>query len=332
MAERIHEGQSSAPRLSAMPLAWRVFLLNAAVFAAGVLTLALSPATVSHPITVPEALVLVAGLAAILVLNLALIWRSLAPLDRLTGLMRRIDLLSPQERLPATGPPEVRQLVTVFNEMLTRLRVERRTSGRRVLAAQEAERKRVAQELHDELGQSLTAVTLELARVRRLVPAELRDELLEAQEIVRTSLDDVRRIAKQLRPDVLDDLGVVAALTTLGTSFGERTGLRVERRLARVPPLDADTELVLYRVAQESLTNVARHAEASRVELRLERIGDLVCLLVRDDGRGLNGAPAGNGIAGMRERALLVGGELSIEGTPGGGTEVRLEVPQTRPA
>lgn len=331
MAKRIREGQSSPPRLSAIPLAWRVFLLNAAVFVAGVATLVLSPATVSHPVTVPEALVLVAGLAAILVLNLALIWRSLAPLDRLAGLMRRIDLLSPQERLPASGPPEVKQLVAVFNEMLGRLHAERRSSGRRALAAQEAERKRVAQELHDELGQSLTAVTLELSRLRKLVPEELRGELLESQEIVRTSLDDVRRIATQLRPDVLDNLGLVAALTALATSFAERSGLRVQRRLASVPPLAADTELVLYRVAQESLTNIARHAEAARVELRLERAGDLVRLVVRDDGRGVNGAPAGNGIVGMRERALLVGGELTIDlASDGGGTEVRLVVPQGR--
>jgi two-component system, NarL family, sensor histidine kinase UhpB len=321
------------PRERARPLAWRIFLVNATVFALGTAALALSPATVSWPIALTEALVLVAGLAAILVLNFLLVRRSFDPLERLTVLMRRVDLLRPGQRLEITGPAEVRELGAVFNEMLDRLERERRESGWYAFESQEAERKRVAQELHDELGQALTAVMLQLSRLAKLAPAELQDELHEAQETMRASLDDVRRIARQLRPEALDDLGLVPALVALAATFSERTGLRIQRQLGdHLPPLPAQAELAVFRVAQESLTNAARHAGTARVDLTLQPTPDGVILRVRDYGTGLDRARPGSGIRGMRERALLIGGELAIEEVAGGGVEVRLKVPaDTRP-
>jgi two-component system, NarL family, sensor histidine kinase UhpB len=313
-----------------MSLFWRLFGLNAAIFVAATLALALSPLTISSPVHVTEAVVLVAGLTAILLVNFFLVRFSLVPLERLTSLMRHVDLLRPGQRLEASGPGEVRRLVDVFNEMLGRLERERRESGRRALEAQEAERKRVAQELHDEVGQAVTAVMLQLSQLARDAPPQLAAQLAEAQETTRASLDDVRRIARRLRPEALDDLGLSSALAALTTSFAEHTGLRVARRIGRdVPPLDAHAELVVYRVAQESLTNVARHAQAREAELRLERgpRGGAV-LRVLDDGVGLNGVGAGSGIRGMRERALLVGAELTVEQRNGGGVEVRLELPE----
>ena len=307
-----------------MLLFWRLFALNAVVFILGTLALALSPATVSFPVELTEAVVLVVGLTVMLLVNLALVRLTLSPLERLTGLMRRIDLLRPGARLDVSGPPEVRDLGHVFNEMLERLEVERRDAGRRALAAQEAERKRVAQELHDEVGQALTAVLLHLKDLYERVPMELRDDVAHAQEAARGSLEDVRRVARHLRPEALDDLGLTSALTALCNRASEG-GIRVERRIERsVPPLDAEQELVLYRVAQESLTNALRHADATRIELTLARRGDGVLLSVRDDGKGLDGARAGNGIRGMRERAVLVGGRLAVEDRPGDGVEVRL--------
>jgi two-component system sensor histidine kinase UhpB len=127
------------------PLAWRIFLVNAAVFAVGAAALALSPATVSWPIALTEAVVLTSGLMAMLLVNLVLVRRSLAPLERLTQLMHRVDLLRPGRRLDITGPAEVRELGAVFNEMLDRLERERRESGWHAFQAQETERKRVAQ-------------------------------------------------------------------------------------------------------------------------------------------------------------------------------------------
>jgi two-component system sensor histidine kinase UhpB len=311
-----------------MSLFWRVFVLNAVVFVAGTLVLALSPATVSFPVELTEAIVLVVGLTAILLVNLFLVRLSFSPLQRLTSLMRRVDLLRPGQRLDASGPGEVRELGRVFNEMLERLEAERRESGRRALAAQEAERKRVAQELHDEVGQVLTAVLLQLSDVAARVPAELRPEILHAQEAARGSLEDVRRVARQLRPEALDDLGLPSALAALASRFTEQTGLRVRRRIEPLPPLPPETELVLYRVAQESLTNVARHAEAETVALEVTTADRVVELRIRDDGRGFaSGEGDGHGIQGMRERAMLVGAELTIQSGAQRGTEVSLRIP-----
>jgi two-component system sensor histidine kinase UhpB len=311
-----------------MPFAWRIFVVNSLLLVAATVALAFSPATVSFPIALAEGIVLTLGLIAILVVNLLLVRRSFAPLAHLTRLMQRVDLLRPGERLEVTGPWEVRQLGAVFNEMLERLERERHESGWDALKTQETERKRVAQELHDEVGQALTAVMLQLGRLMRNAPEELNDELQEAVETTRASLEDVRRIARQLRPEALDDLGLLPALNALAATFAARTGLRVNRRFPEsIPPLGDEAELVVFRVAQESLTNAARHADSQRVDLTVEQVGGRLTLTVRDFGRGLDGAPYGSGIRGMRERAMLIGGDLAIEPAPGGGTEVTLSQP-----
>ena len=312
------------------PFAWRIFAVNAVLLIVAAVALALSPATVSFPIALTEGIVLAAGLVAILIVNLLLVRRSFAPLERLTRLMRSVDLLTPGQRLEVTGPQEVRELGAVFNEMLERLEQERHESGWDALKAQEAERKRVAQELHDEVGQALTAVMLQIGRLAKKAPSDIGEELNEALETTRASLEDVRRIAKQLRPEALDDLGLVPALNALVGTFAERTGLRIRSRLpASVPPIGDEAELVVYRVAQESLTNAARHAETTRVDLTLERNGRSLILRVRDYGAGIDGTRPGSGIRGMRERALLIGADLSIANVSGGGTEVWLSLPMT---
>jgi two-component system sensor histidine kinase UhpB len=314
--------------LRALPFVWRIFLVNAAILVVAALALAFSPATVSFPIALTEGIVLTLGLITILGVNLVLVRRAFEPLQRLTRLMRSVDLLSPGQRVEVAGPEEVRELGAVFNEMLTRLERERHESGWDALKAQEDERKRVAQELHDQIGQALTAVMLQVGRLAKAAPEELRAELDEAVETTRASLDDVRRIAKQLRPEALDDLGLVPALNALVASFAERAGLRIHVRLEdTLPALDDRAELVIFRIAQESLTNAARHSETSRVDLSLARGATEIILRVRDYGHGLDGARAGSGIRGMRERALLVAGDLAIRTPSGGGTEVTLRIP-----
>jgi two-component system, NarL family, sensor histidine kinase UhpB len=312
-------------------LFWRVFGINAALLVVATLLLLFSPVEVDAPIKPYQAAILVVGLVVMLVADLLLLWPSFAPLERLTRRMHHVDLLRPGHRIPARGPREVRELIEAFNQMLARLESERRESGRLALQAQEEERLRIARGLHDEVGQTMTAVLLQLKRAADDAPAAIRDELVEAQEAVRTSLDDVRRIARQLRPEMLEHLGLVSALTALATSFSERTGLAVERRFeSELPRLDPDAELALYRIAQESLTNVARHADAERVQLELSRGAGSVVLRVADDGRGMNGSqPPGGGLRGMRERALMIGAALAIKQSPNGGVEVRLEVPAT---
>jgi two-component system sensor histidine kinase UhpB len=313
-----------------MPLVWRVFAANAAVFVLAAAALALSPATVSFPLALAEATVLLAGLVAMLAVNLVLTRRLFSPLERLTALMRSIDPLEPGVRVEsAAADPDVQALAAAFNDMLDRLEGERRDSGRRALAAQEFERVRVARELHDEVGQTLTGVMLGIERVGRGAPPDVRDALVELREAARGSLDDVRRIARELRPEALDDLGLASALNTLATRLARDAGVRVDRRLSSDTGLSPDAELVVYRVAQEALTNIARHADARRVELVLERRDRVTVLRVRDDGRGFDPRRglSGDGIRGMRERAVLIGGRLVLHSAPGDGAEVRLEVP-----
>jgi two-component system sensor histidine kinase UhpB len=216
--------------------------------------------------------------------------------------------------------------------MLDRLENARHEAARTALAAQEAERLRVARELHDEIGQTLTAVTIQAERAAH-GDSELAQALRDVADGVRESLDEVRRIARELRPEALDDLGLVNALIALCTRIGAQGGARVRRDLqAELPPLSPDVDLVIYRVAQESLTNALRHSGAREVTVSLTSDAGNVTLAVTDDGKGLPPQlPRDSaGIAGMRERALLVGGMLSLASAPGQGTEVRLTIPIDR--
>jgi two-component system sensor histidine kinase UhpB len=328
MAQRFRLGAGRG-----LPLFWRVCLLNGAVLAVGTAVLAASPATVSTPVLAREALVLAVGLTVILVANGLLLRAVLGPLDRLRRLMEDVDLLHPGQRLPERGSGPASELIGSFNAMLERLEAERAASSGQALAAQEAERRRVAQELHDEVGQSLTAVLLGLRQVADRAPADLQQEVLLVQETARAGLDEVRQVVRRLRPGVLDDLGLVSALTALVTEHARLTGADVCRRLSPdLPPLGPDAELVVYRVAQEALTNVARHADAGRVcvELAPTFAGDAVHLRIVDDGRGLGDGREGAGVRGMRERAVLVGATLTLGSHPEGGTELRLLVPVPR--
>lgn len=309
-----------------MTLYWRIFLLNAAVFVAAVLLL-LGPVTVSTPVLFGEALVLLAGLVVMLIANALLLRIGLAPLARLTRAMATADLLRPGSRTTVTGPGEIAELTKTFNAMLARLEAERAASSGRALSAQEAERQRLAQELHDEVGQTLTAVLLQLKHAADHAPETVRHDLRQAQETTRAGLEEIRRIARRLRPGVLEELGLHSALRALTTEFTTSRLSATARIAPGLPPLDPATELVLYRIAQEGLTNTARHAAATRVEVHLRPLPDArVGLLVRDDGRGIGTAAEGAGISGMRERALLIGADLTVGRGPRGGTDIRLHV------
>jgi two-component system sensor histidine kinase UhpB len=316
-----------------MSLLWRVFTTNAGVLVAATLLLILSPATVSFPVALAEAIVLVVGLGAMLALNLTLLRRVFAPLERLKRFMRGVDPLRPGGRAPVEGgDPEVRELTATFNEMIERLETERRESARAELAAQEGERARIARELHDEVGQALTAVVLQLGRAAQQVEDAGRGDVEEAREGVRVTLEEVRAIARQMRPEALDDLGLPSALAALTVEVSRRTGVEVERRIASgMPELSAEEELVVYRVAQEALTNVARHAEASRARLDLGFAEGRGVLTIRDDGHGFDPVAVvnGTGLRGMRERAVLIGARLDVESRLGAGTTVRLALAAT---
>ncbi|MET9778080.1 HAMP domain-containing sensor histidine kinase [Streptomyces sp. NPDC006367] len=307
-------------------LFWRIFSLNAAGLVAAT-ALLLGPVTVSTPVLAHEALVLLAGLAVLLAGNAFVLRIGLTPLHRLGRAMSTADLLVPGARPEVAGPAEAAELIATYNTMLDRLRAERAAGAGRALHAQERERHRIARELHDEVGQTLTAVLLQLKRVADRVPGELREEVTLAQEATRAGLDEIRRIARRLRPGVLEELGLASALRALAAEFTHH-GLTVTHHVpGDLPPLSPEAELVIYRVAQESLTNTARHAAADRAGLTLRPLPGGIELLVRDNGTGLGGAPEGAGIRGMRERALLIGAEIHLAPAPAGGTDVRLRVP-----
>ncbi|HTU14564.1 MAG TPA: sensor histidine kinase [Solirubrobacterales bacterium] len=278
---------------------------------------------------------LVAATAGITcLLNIALLRRRFNPLEHLIDEMEKVDLSQPGANLPPeidgkAETEEVERLELAFLRMMRRLEAERRRSSSAALEAQEEERARVARDLHDQVNQSLTGVLLRLEAAKAAAPPELEKELVETSALAHQAMDELLTVARQLRPTALDDLGLSAAIAgqieQLGQSEIEAT-FEVD---GDVSGLDPDVQLVIYRVAQESLGNAIRHSRAHSIRVRLARRSDRVELSVIDDGSGFTFAEAtsGLGLGGMRERAILVGGDLQIESRPDHGTSVKLTVP-----
>ena len=308
-------------------LLWKVFAANVVVFVVAVVLLAWTPVTVHRVATSSELVILVLGLLLMLAFDLALLHRAFAPLRRLTAVMREVEPGQPGRRaVPEGSGGEVAELARALNAMLDRLEGERRESGRRALAAQEGERRRVARELHDEVGQVLTAIALRAERAsqdRAIQP----EALTEIAQSLAQSLEDVHRIGRELRPEALDDLGLINALIALCSRIDREAGLSIQRDLDwDLPPLSADEELVIYRIAQEALTNALRHARATEVTVTLKQADGVVQLTVRDDGCGLPQTLNESGIVGMRERAMLIDAQLDIRSSPDSGTQITLDV------
>lgn len=277
------------------------------------------------------------GLALVVVaLILALLRerRRLRPLEDLIEAMEKVDLSSPRLHLPESidgvgETEEVERIELAFLRMMRRLEAERRRAGSAALHAQEEERARVARDLHDEVNQSLTGLLLRLEAAREAAPPGLEGEIAATKALANQAMTELLSLARQLRPTALDDLGLAAAI---GGQVERLAQGEIDARLevdGNFSDLDDDAQLVVYRVAQEALNNAARHSDADRVTVLLRReSGGGVVLEVGDDGRGFafDDSERGLGIGGMRERALLVGGELTIESRPGAGTTVRLVV------
>lgn len=312
---------------------WRVFAANAAVFALAFALLALAPVEIHASIRLDEVVLLLVGLVVMLCVDLFLVRQALGPLGRLARLMGTVDPLRPGRRAVGfeRSSSEVLALAQAFNGMVARLEDERRERSARVLAAQESERLRIARELHDELGQTLTAVVLRAEHAARQGAAG-HPEFVELAEIVQCCLADVRRISLELRPGALDELGLVNSLISLCARLDGHAGVRVHRKLdGRVPDLPPEVELAVYRIAQEAVTNVLRHSGASEAGVSLTCTDDQVVLCVTDNGRGLPaGVREGGGLTGIRERALLIGGDLEITSAAGGGVGVTVRLPVSR--
>src|SRR3954465_13379274 len=269
------------------------------------------------------------AVASAMLLNSLLLRRRLRPLERLLHTMERVDLSRPGQRAatPAGAATGVERLTADFNRMMARLEEERRDSGRAVIRAQEEERARIAQDLHDEVNQRPTAILLRLQAAALDVPPGLRCELREIQTLATHAMEELLTLARTLRPTALDDHGLVPALASQVANFGERTGIRASfHRHGDAPELSDEEQLVLYRVAQESLSNVVQHSQASAVRVELSNVGRTT-LRIRDDGCGFspqNRSGGRLGVSGVRERALLVGGRLNVSSAPGEGTTIEL--------
>ena len=283
-------------------------------------------------------LVLGLTVTSAILLNSLLLRARLEPMERVFRAMAAVDLARPGVRAeaPKRAAKEIHELTDTFNRMLERLEAERRESGRAVLRAQEQERSRIAQDLHDEVNQALTAILLRLSATIGDAPWTLRSELQETQELVAQAMEELLMLARQLRPTALDDHGLIPALASQVADFGARTGMRASfHHTGEIPVLSDEEQLVIFRVTQESLSNIAKHAGADGVDVELSFVGRTL-LRVRDDGDGfdadasrrrngrLRGRPGGLGLSGMRERALLVGGSLDVFTAPGAGTTIEL--------
>ena len=270
-------------------------------------------------------------------INMILLRRRFSPLESLIEQVEQIDPAQPisQFVVPRTTVEEVERLAITFRRLLRRIEDERRRSGRLVLRAQEEERRRLARDLHDEVNQALTAILLRLQALSEDAPPELASQISALKTLVNQAMEELLRLARQLRPASLDDLGLIAAIEGQLARFSEQSGIQAVLHHEGAPEaLTEDQQTVIYRVVQEALSNTAQHSGATFVDFDLRVFPSHgVELRVRDNGKGFDPRRSGDGsggigLAGMAERARLVGGELSVTSSPGNGTRVRLYIPQ----
>src|SRR4051794_1923705 len=274
----------------------------------------------------------------LLVANMILLRRRFSPLETLIARLEEIDPAQPTTQfvVPRTTVEEVERLAITFRRLLRRIEEERRRSGRLVLRAQEEERRRLARDLHDEVNQALTAILLRLQALSAAAPPELDNEITELKTLVNQAMEELLRLARQLRPASLDDLGLIAAIEGQLARFSEQSGIQaVLHHEGVAEALNEDQQTVIYRVVQEALSNTAQHSGATFVDFDLRVFPSHgVELRVRDNGKGFDAQrqttpdSGGIGLSGMSERARLVGGELTVTSSPGTGTRVRLYIPQ----
>jgi two-component system sensor histidine kinase UhpB len=267
-----------------------------------------------------------------LVLALGVLAMSFAPEDR-DGVFALGVLAVGLGLVVAVNTRHLRQtltpLVDAVNALRNRWEGERRVQVARSSAGREYDGQQVAEDLHDKVADSLAAALVALNTAAKHATPDLKAELDAVQRDTRSALLEVRRITRSLRPEMLEDRGLMSALAALGAGLTARSPrTAVHRRFeGTLPALDGETELVIYRVAEEALTNIARHADARHVELALRPLDTSVVLEVIDDGTGIGSSRPRSGLLGMHERAALVGGLLAVTNLPEGGTRVRLEVP-----
>lgn len=308
-----------------MPLFWKLFFINTAVVLGGAGLLAFTPLTIGHPPQASEVGYLALGALTLLLMYAAFVGVSLQPLAELREDIEAIVDLDDEQPLRVVGHDEVAQMATSFNGLLERLSAERTLTARASIVAQEEERARIAGELHDDIGQTLTFLLLRLSMLAGQVPAELRADVESITAAAREGLDEVRAISRRLRPAALAELGLIAALDNLVAKL-DTAGLSVTVDLQPGLVAHEERDLALYRIAQEALSNVVRHAHATRVSISVSHGAQDVELVVTDDGMGVDGE-WGVGSYSMRERARVLGGTFERIATAGVGITVRVCLP-----
>lgn len=329
-----------------IPLTSRILIANVGIVLVGAAVGTLVTLTVAHHTggkwTDALALLLaITGITVSVSVNYLVLRAAFKPINNLNEVALALRSGSTEARveIPNQGDRAVRDILTTFNEMLDQLEIDRselRTLASKVISAQEEERRRIARELHDDTAQVLFAQLLAVGALKEQADPATRAVGEQLESMTVDAIEGVRRLALELRPPALDDLGLEEAVGSLANRFTEATGIPVHYQArgfrTRISP---DAELVLYRVAQEALANARKHAQPSTVTIQLERPGDVAIIMITDDGRGFSqtsqtGAmvrTSGLGLFGMHERVSLVGGTLVITSGPSMGTTIRASVP-----
>lgn len=325
-----------------LPLFYKILVANAVIVAIVAIALVVAVHRALGTDAVTDTIVLVAFLGVLLslVVNAVIVRFALLPLERLEETATRVHdgAFDARARPTALADRRFAHLVATFNDMLDRMAAQRqrlREVNMRALAAAEDERKRIARELHDGTAQTLAALRVRLRLVRSTSDNAAREALLEEiAEDIGAAIEEVRRMAHGLRPPALDMLGLAPAIESHARTLADATGLQLELELEDGGrDLTPEAELAVYRIVQEALSNVARHAKARVVHVSLRRTANVMEAVVRDDGRGftldgtLTDGARGLGLFGMQERASYLGGTVDITSTPGHGTTVRVRVP-----
>ncbi len=279
------------------------------------------------------------------ILNFVVLQIAFRPLMDLGRVMKRVQNGERSLRASLTGvDPEADQLANTFNTMLEAIDEANRARASQIIKAQEQERKRIARELHDETSQVLTSLLISLAVLEESITTqEARDRITETRQLAHQTLRAIRNLSIDLRPSALDDLGLLPALRWYVKEYQQKTNIEVEFHTAGFRDrqrLSPEMETALYRIVQESLTNVAKHAQAHKVTIMLREENDAVNATITDDGRGfdveglekMGDKDRGLGLVGMQERALLLDGTATIESRPGRGTVVNVHIPLHMPS
>ena len=323
----------------AMPVLYRVLIANCVVLVVGALLgTALTTELRGHNRSSVFIIFVISGILLSLVVNFVLLKMAFDPIRRVRDTMRRVEAGDMTLRAPISGyDPDADELAATFNHMLGKLNESSRSRASQILRAQEEERKRIARELHDETSQALTSllVTLKLVEERTTDP-DAQARVAQSREVAHQTLRAIRNLSIDLRPSALDDLGLAPALHGYIREYQQKYGLDVQFTVHGFKERAGfEVETALYRIVQEALTNIARHAHATHVTVDLRQAAGQAELRVTDDGRGFDlaaphkapGSDGGLGLVGIRERVSLLGGQLEVQSALNHGTTIWLTLP-----